>query len=155
MDGFNTKQKGDIAEYRVIAELLRRGLNVLKPLGDRLPYDLAIERDGKLLRVQVKMAWKDPTGNFVVDIRRSQTNRTVYKHTKYQEDDFDFLVAWIPDNEVFYIFPASFACSFGSSITMVEGPRRQRPPRSAPYRNRWDLFEAHVTVEQPGSLSAS
>lgn len=141
MDGFSTKQKGDIAEYKVIAELLRRGLNVLRPLGDRLPYDLAIEEAGKLVRLQVKMAWKDTRGYFVVDVRRSQTNRRIFKHTKYVETDFEFLVAWVPDPEVFYIFPAAFACSFGSGITMVEGPTRQRPPRSLTYRNRWDLLE--------------
>jgi hypothetical protein len=140
MDGFSTKQKGDVAEYRVIAELLRRGLNVLRPLGDRLPYDLAIEQAGKLVRLQVKMAWRDATGNFVVDVRRSQTNRRVFKHTKYTETDFEFMVAWVPEPEAFYIFPASFACSFGSGISMVEGSRRQRPPRSAAYRNRWELL---------------
>jgi hypothetical protein len=140
MEGFSSKQKGDVAEYRVISELLKRGFNVLRPLGDRLPYDLAVEYEGKIIRLQVKMAWADRTGNFVVDIRRSQTNRRLFKHTKYAASDFEFLVAWIPEPEVFYIFPSDFACSFGGNISMVEGQRRQRPPRSAPYRNRWDLL---------------
>lgn len=141
MSEFSSKQNGDIAEYRVIAELLRRGLNVLRPLGDRLPYDLAVEQNGSLIRIQVKMAWKDPSGNYVVDIRRSQTNRRVFKHTRYETNDFEFLIAWLPDLDVFYIFPAEFACSFASSISMVEGVRRQRPPRSASYRNGWDLLK--------------
>lgn len=141
MDDFSTKQKGDVAEYRVIAELLRRGLNVLRPLGDRLPYDLAVERDGRLVRIQVKFAWPDARGNFVVDVRRSQTNRRVARHTKYAATDFEFLIAWIADFDVFYVFPADFACSFASSIAMIEGAAgRQRPPRSAAYRSRWDLI---------------
>jgi hypothetical protein len=155
MEGFSSKQKGDIAEYRVIAELLRRGLNVLRPLGDRLPYDLAVEKDGSLIRIQVKMAWNDPSGNYVIDIRRSQTNRRVFKHTKYETGDFEFLIAWLPDLDVFYIFPSDFACTFGSSIAMVEGVRRQRLPKSAGYRNKWDLLESYCGIEQPGSSSAS
>jgi hypothetical protein len=112
-------------------------------LGDRLPYDLAIERNGQLLRVQVKLAWfEQKSGNYRVDIRRSQTNRKVYKHTKYNTADFEYLIAWLENLDVFYIFPSDFACSFGSGISMVEGVRRQRPPKSAEYRNKWELLIA-------------
>ena len=38
----NTKEKGDIAEYAVVAEALKRGFNVLIPIGDRLPFDFLI-----------------------------------------------------------------------------------------------------------------
>lgn len=49
----DTKLKADIAESSVITELLKRGFNVLKPAGDRLPYDLAVDINGKLIRIQV------------------------------------------------------------------------------------------------------
>ncbi|MFH1354874.1 MAG: group I intron-associated PD-(D/E)XK endonuclease [Candidatus Omnitrophota bacterium] len=51
----DTKLKADIAESAVITELLKRGFRVLKPIGDRLPYDLAIDQNGKLLRIQVRV----------------------------------------------------------------------------------------------------
>ena len=54
---YDTKLLADIAESAVIVELLRRGFKVLQPLGDRLPYDLGIDVNGKLLRIQVKSAW--------------------------------------------------------------------------------------------------
>lgn len=53
----DTKLKADIAESAVITELLKRGFKVLKPLGDRLAYDLALDLNGKLLRIQAKSAW--------------------------------------------------------------------------------------------------
>jgi hypothetical protein len=164
MDDFSTKQKGDIAEYRVITELLKRGYNVLKPVGDRLPYDLAVDIDGRLVRIQVKWAWyDDKTDRYSVDTRRSQTNRAVYKITKYEEKDFEFLIAWVFDKDVFYIFPTKFAASFGGNISIVEGVKRQRPPRSAEYRSRWDLLDEIPTlvqddlcgVEQSGSSTGS
>ncbi len=117
MDGFSTKQKGDVAEYRVISECLLRGVNVCKPIGDRLPYDLVIEKNRRFLTVQVKLAWHVAKGDcYAVDVRSSNTNRRECRHTKYSAEDFDFLVAWVREFDVFYIFPAAFACAYGSSI---------------------------------------
>ena len=39
----DTKLKADIAESAAITELLHRGYNVLRPVGDRLPYDIAVD----------------------------------------------------------------------------------------------------------------
>jgi len=47
----DTKLKADIAEYAVVTALLKRGFRVLKPIGDRLPYDLVLDVNGKLLRI--------------------------------------------------------------------------------------------------------
>jgi PD-(D/E)XK endonuclease len=141
MEKVSTKLTGDIAEYRIIAHLLRLGYNVLVPCGDRLPYDLAIEKAGQLVRIQVKSAWWSPSaGAWLVDIRRSQTNRRVYKTTKHCPADFEFLIAWIPELDVFYVFPSQVACNYAGSITMIENIKRQRAPRSIEYRNRWDLL---------------
>ena len=46
----DTKLKADISEHAVIAKLLKLGFKVLKPVGDWLPYDLALDLGGKLLR---------------------------------------------------------------------------------------------------------
>ena len=142
MNGFTTKQKGDVAEYRVITELLQRGFDVLTPCGDRLPYDLAIDLGEKIIRVQVKLAWFYVREDaYKIDVRRSQTNRRVCKKSKYSPDDFDFLIAWIADLDVFYVFPSEVACTYAGEITMVEGKKRQRPPAAAAYREAWDLIK--------------
>jgi len=39
----DTKLKGDIAEQAAILQGLKRGWGVLKPVGDRLPYDLVFD----------------------------------------------------------------------------------------------------------------
>jgi hypothetical protein len=39
----DTKLKGDIAEQATILQALERGWGVLKPIGDRLPYDLVFD----------------------------------------------------------------------------------------------------------------
>ncbi len=137
----DTKLKADVAEFAVTAELLRRGFRVLKPTGDRLPYDLALDHNGKLIRIQVKSAWYSPkTDSFSVDSRRTKTNRRRMLRARYDANDFDFAVLYIDSLRVFYVVPVSFFAAYSSTITLIETRKRQRKPRSAEFRERWDLL---------------
>ncbi len=137
----DTKQKGDIAEQAVVLFALKQGWGVLKPLGDRLPYDLVFDIGGSLIKIQVKNAWFDVRrSNFVVDTRRTKTNRRQMLRENYKPDDFDFAVILIEDLEVFYVMPCETFISYGSEIHIVEADKRQRKPRSAAFRNAWDLI---------------
>src|SRR3989338_11012261 len=100
----DTKLKADIAESAVITELLKRGFRVLRPVGDRLPYDLALDLNGKLLRVQVKCAWFDGSAKaYNVDVRRTKTNRRHMLRKRYDKQDFDFAIVYIAGLHVFYV----------------------------------------------------
>ncbi len=137
----DTKQKGDIAEQAVVLFALKQGWGVLKPVGDRLPYDLVFDIGGSLIKIQVKNAWFDiRRNNFVVDTRRTKTNRRQMLRENYKPDDFDFAVILIEDLEVFYVMPCETFISYGSEIHIVEADKRQRKPRSAAFRNAWDLI---------------
>jgi len=135
----DTKLKADIAESAVVTELLKRGFRVLKPEGDRLPYDLAIDVNGKLLKLQVKSAWFRK-GAYFVDSRRTKTNRRRMIRQRYKKDDFDFAILYIDDLNVFYIMPVSAFSSYKSEICLVEKDTRQRKPRSSEYREQWGLL---------------
>ncbi len=138
----DTKLKGDIAEQAVVLQALQRGWGVLRPVGDRLPYDLVFDIGPHLVKIQVKAAWLDqPSQNYVVDNRRTKTNRRQMIRAPYQVTDFDFAIAYIAELEVFYIFPSDIFISYGSEIHLVEAENRQRKPRSAEYRDRWDLLQ--------------
>ncbi|MEW6008842.1 MAG: group I intron-associated PD-(D/E)XK endonuclease [Candidatus Omnitrophota bacterium] len=87
----DTKLKADIAESAVIVQLLKRGFKVLKPIGDRLSYDLAVDAGSNLLRIQVKSAWFDRKNDFYcVDVRRTKTNRRRMLRDRYTSNDFGF-----------------------------------------------------------------
>ncbi len=138
----DTKLKGDIAEQSTIVQALKRGWGVLQPVGDRLPYDLVFDIGERLVKIQVKAAWFHPTSkNYVVDNRRTKTNRRQMVRSPYTLSDFDFAVAYISELDVFYIFPATVFISYGSEIHLVEAEKRQRKPRSAGYREQWSLIE--------------
>jgi len=137
----NTKQIGDVAEQAAVLQALKRGWGVLQPVGDRLPYDLVFDVEGSLVKIQVKSAWFDePSGNFVVDNRRTKTNRRTMVREAYQSKDFDFALIYLEALEVFYVFPIDVFIAYGSEIHIVEAEKRQRRPRSAAYRDAWELI---------------
>lgn len=137
----DTKLKADIAESAVITELLKRGFKVLQPVGDRLAYDLAVDLRGKLLRIQVKSAWFDKKAKcYAIDARRTKTNRRHMLRQYYNADDFDFAIIYLADLNIFYVIPVSVFANYKSTITFIESNKRQRKPKSAEYKERWDLL---------------
>jgi hypothetical protein len=136
-----TKLKGDIAEQAAVLQAMKFGFGVMRPIGDRLPYDLVFDVHGVLLKIQVKSAWlHEDSGNYVVDNRRTKTNRRQMLRELYKESDFDFALAYIQDCDIFYIFPVEVFVSYGSEIHLVEDNKRQRRPRSASFRDAWNLI---------------
>lgn len=137
----DTKLKGDIAEQAVILYALQQGWEVLKPIGDRLPYDLVLEVENVFVKIQVKSAWfDDKKKNYVVDTRRTKTNRRRMLRSNYAENDFDFAVIYIQESQTFYVFPVAEFINYGSEIHLVEAEKRQRKPKSSQFRNAWQLL---------------
>lgn len=141
----DTKLRADIAESAVITELLRRGFNVLRPVGDRLPYDVGIDLNGKLIRLQVKSAWYEVSKRlYTVDARRTKTNRRRMRRAWYAVGDFDFAILYVPKENVCYVMPVETFMSYRSGISLVERDTRQREPRSVQFRERWDLLASRT-----------
>jgi PD-(D/E)XK endonuclease len=138
----DTKLKGDIAEQAVVLYALKQGWGVLKPYGDRMPYDIVFDINGIFLKIQVKSAWFDESRqNYVVDTRRTKTNRREMIRSTYKILDFDFAVIYIQDLEIFYVMPSDVFIGYGSEIHLVETEKRQRKPKSSEFRNAWELIK--------------
>lgn len=76
----------------------------------------------------------------MIDNRRTKTNRRVMIREVYTPSDFDFALAYLPNQDLFYIFPVDVFVSYASEIPLVETDKRQRRPRSAAYRDAWHLI---------------
>jgi hypothetical protein len=145
----NTKLKGDIAEQAAILQALKRGWGVLKPVGDRMPYDLVFDVNGALVKVQIKAAWYyEKVGNYVVDNRRTKTNRRTMIREAYQPDDFEFALVYLEDHDLFYVFPVDVFIGYCSEIHIVEADKRQRKPQSAQCRDAWELIVQWAAREE-------
>lgn len=104
----HSKDKGDIAEYKVITKFLERGWIVSKTIGDNNQYDLIVDRDNKPERVQVK------TGHIIGNIVKVKLKSSGY-HIKdgaaihftntYDPYDVELFAAYCPESDKVYLIP--------------------------------------------------
>ncbi|HEY8584781.1 MAG TPA: group I intron-associated PD-(D/E)XK endonuclease [Capillimicrobium sp.] len=120
------KRRGDLAELRVAADVLARGHRVAIPFGEDCPYDLVVDRAGRLERVQVKHTRSD--GSVVVVRCRTQslTNGRVRATTKYTAASIDWIAVYDATTDRCFYVPAA---------ELGERGRAELRLRIAPARN--------------------
>ncbi len=96
----HTKLKGDIGQLIAAKEFLRRGWHVAFPYGENMKYDLIIEKEGIMKRVQVKACFPKK-GSLRINFR-SSNNWSVVQYTK---SDFDLVAAVDLESERVYFIP--------------------------------------------------
>jgi hypothetical protein len=116
----NTSAIGNKTAGIVLAALLQTGQRPLLPFGDGYPYDIALDDDGRLMRVQCK------TGRLL--------NGAVYFPTsiwcrgnKYRpyRNDVDYFGVYCPDTQEVYLVPVGDVPDRGASLR-VEAPRNNQ-----------------------------
>lgn len=112
----HTKDKGDLAVFKVEADLSEKGWMILRPMTEHAPFDLVVYKDGIFKRVQVKYSplrdgrigarfsthWADKNGTHSVRIDRTKV---------------DVFALFCPETECCYyfdpkIFPKHHTVSF-------------------------------------------
>lgn len=98
------KQKGNIGEAKCLAKMIELGVPVSLPFGDNERYDMIIEKDNQLLKVQVKYSTQSESEGSILFKCASSTNHTTNKHYSTYENDIDaFLFYNGLTNEVYFI----------------------------------------------------
>lgn len=82
----NTQRKGDCAVAQAIATFTKMGYDVLLPLTESAAYDLVVDTEESLKRVQVRF-----TSSNEVDLRRVHSNSQGYVIKKPKENAYDWL----------------------------------------------------------------
>ncbi|RAM48904.1 MAG: hypothetical protein C6Y22_25155 [Hapalosiphonaceae cyanobacterium JJU2] len=95
----HTKDKGDIATAKAIADLVDKGYSVFTPVVcEHLPFDLIAYKDGQYYRIQAKYNSKGAVKN-----KTSWTDKNGCHEKKYKTEDFDFYALYLPEiNQVIY-----------------------------------------------------
>jgi hypothetical protein len=81
-----TQRKGDIAVTHAIASFTRLGYDVSIPITESAAYDLVIDFDGNLQRLQVRYS-----SGKEVELRRVHSNSKGYVVKKTRENAYDWL----------------------------------------------------------------
>lgn len=137
------KLKGDIAETSVIAKCVKLGYKVCIPVGDRFSYDLVLDINNKLLKIQVKSAYICVDGSVkCCGARRTLTNRTIVKYKTYDKGDFDFVIVYNPHTDDYYIIPEDIFLLSSSQYSLIPaGTQREIKGNPEQYKNNWKLLE--------------
>jgi len=108
-----TKTKGDLGQAMVMADALKRGYKIALPLGEDWRYDLIIEKERQLLRVQCKYV---ESTKGVIKVRcETHDGRSYYK---YKSDDLDYIAVYDKVTEKCYYISNFFLENGRASLNL-------------------------------------
>lgn len=114
-----------------MARAAENGLTVTKPWGESARYDVAVEREGVFLRVQVKSTAYRVGKAYVCNVRSDN-----HLHP-YSEQEIDYLAAYVIPEDIWYILPARVAVALKGNIwlsPLKPGHKYER------YKEAWELL---------------
>lgn len=130
----HSKQKGNIASSAVIYRLNKDGYNVFHELGDLSKIDLIAEKNGILIRIQVKYTKLNKYGSINVSLRKSGPNNYYYK---YKKSDFDYFAVYCVNNDNVYFVKSDLVLKNKNAFSLrINNPKRGKNFRFAKeYKN--------------------
>ena len=101
----HTKIKADLGVAKIIADLAVKGCVPCIPLSEHQPYDLlAVLKNGKVIKLQVKYATLKKNGTIDVQFRTSWADRKGVHINHYKNEDFDYYAIYCPEKkQVVYV----------------------------------------------------
>jgi hypothetical protein len=129
MSQLTPSQKGAAAEAAITAAAIQLGLVVLRPLCEGGRYDLAIDLEPMLLRVQCKLAQRR-AGVLSVRVGTSRYTPRGYVRTSYSADEIDAVAAYCPDLHRSFLIPIAEISGKHGSIYASRRPRTTKPTGS-------------------------
>lgn len=100
----STTDRGSVGEARAIYEFVKRGWIVSTPINDKAKYDLVVDDNTRLLKVQVKTTTKKtPSGGYEVRLESSYANRNNSVRTPRSDADYDAVFILAETGDVWFI----------------------------------------------------
>lgn len=115
----NTKKQGDYGLAECIRYCAENGWTVLLPLTDSQEYDLAVDIDGTLKKVQCKTtAYKSRHGNYEVMLKTCGGNQSFHSIKKFKRNSVDFIYVLCDNKDAYWIETVSLEKEEYSSINL-------------------------------------
>jgi hypothetical protein len=155
-------QKGAVAEAAITLAAIRMNLVVLRPLCGGSRYDLVIDLEPRLLRVQCK--WASRNGDVLtIHCQKSRHTPNGYLRTTYSASEVDAIAAYSPDIDRCYVIPIKDA-EHMSTVSLRLAPTRNNQALNVRWardyefesslRRHWLGPEDDVPVRRPPDLEA-
>ena len=127
----NSKRVGELAELAFMYKAASLGFCVLKPYGDSERYDIAVESDGRFVRVQVKGSNSLQYGAYLVNIQRHANGVAI----PYDPSEIDFVVAYVMPEDRWFVIPIRALKGKKSARVCLHGD-----PRHGRFGEYWDAW---------------
>ena len=132
----NTKTKGDISEYKVIARLLELGHKLLLPVGEDSRYDLLIDLNGDFKRVQIKTGrYKDGYVAFATQSNRKSGDLNISRN---YNDQIDYFIVYCLQLNSFYIIEPNDVTD-GNAIRLRVDPSKNNQSKGIRWAKDYSL----------------
>ena len=126
----NSKKKGELTELNIVPKLYEKGYNISKPVTEDCRYDLVIEGQEGLERIQVKTSrYRNGVVEFnTADVR---SNATSNRRKEYCKEQIDAFMTYNSETEEIYKVSVEEAPKTKMSL------RVEKPNRSESNRINW------------------
>ena len=124
----NTTRKGEITESAILARLIQLGYRCLIPWGHDNRYDIAIDDEGKLVRVQCKTARYIEEGGcmaFNTDITYARVGGKPHIRKGYK-GEADYFGVYSPDTGKVYLVPVDDTPSSEATLRLYPAKNNQQ-----------------------------
>jgi hypothetical protein len=125
-------QKGAAAEAAITAALIQLGLVVLRPLCEGSRYDLIVDLEPQLLRVQCKLA-RRIRGVIAVRAETSRFTPNGYVRKPYSPAEIDAIAAYTPELQATFLIPIASISACRNTVSLRLVPTRNNQARNV----RW------------------
>lgn len=128
----NNMEVGYIIQFKLVALLSEKGFIVSMPCDPCCSYDLIVDSNSHLFRIQVKCCTTRKRNRYRVDISCGFSN----KKKPYKANAFDFFIVAIPETQSWYVIPLNDVIG---SRTISVYPHNKRG-KYEKYRENWSLL---------------
>lgn len=123
----NTKKLGNLTELQCMTYLYGLGYSISIPFGNADKYDLILDIDNKLYKIQIKHSLEYVDSNGEIEYIKfnctwQSHNTTGYNRNKYQKNEVDFFATFY--NGQCYLVPVS-ECSM-QKILRIKPPKNNQ-----------------------------
>ena len=121
----NSKRKGNITELSVALAFQKLNIPVAIPFGDCERYDLIVEINNKLYKIQCKTSsyYRGDSSKISFNCRSTSTKQGQTIHKSYSENEIDFFATVF--NDKCYLVPVGETSS--EKILRLEPPLKSSP----------------------------
>ncbi len=140
MRNLTPSQKGAVAEAAITAAAIELGLTVLRPLCEGRRYDLVVDLEPRLLRIQCKLA-RQLDGALLVPMHTNRYTPQGYVTTYYTSDEVDAIAAYSRTSGRCYLIPLRDATN-RSGVHLRTSPTRNNQAQGVRWARDYEFETA-------------